>query len=54
MRVSLSPKRIAMAMQRLGYEQRRVMNTRGWDVVILTGEQIKEQQRMDAHRSSVE
>ena len=53
-RVSLSPKRIAMAMQRLGYEQRRVMNTRGWNVVILTGDQIKEQQRMDAHRSSVE
>ena len=50
-RVSLSPKRIAMAMQRLGYEQRRVMNTRGWNVVILTGDQIKEQQRMDAHRS---
>ena len=53
-RVTLSPKRIAMAMQRLGYEQRRVMNTRGWNVVILTGDQIKEQQRMDAHRSSVE
>ena len=53
-RVSLSPKRIAMAMLRLGYEQRRVMNTRGWNVVILTGDQIKEQQRMDAHRSSIE
>ena len=53
-RVSLSPKRIAMAMLRLGYEQRRVMNTRGWNVAILTGDQIKEQQRMDAHRSSVE
>ena len=53
-RMSLSPKRIAMAMLRLGYEQRRVMNTRGWNVVILTGDQIKEQQRMDAHRSSVE
>ena len=53
-RVSLSPKRIAMAMQRLGYEQRRVMNTRGWNVVILTGDQIKEQQRMDAHRSNIE
>ena len=50
-RVTLSPKRIAMAMQRLGYEQRRVLNTRGWNVVILTGDQIKEQQRMDAHRS---
>ena len=50
-RVTLSPKRIAIAMQRLGYEQRRVMNTRGWNVVILTGDQIKEQQRMDAHRS---
>ena len=32
-------------------EQRRVLNTRGWNVVILTGDQIKEQQRMDAHRS---
>ena len=53
-RVTLSPKRIAIAMQRLGYEQRRVLNTRGWNVVILTGDQIKEQQRMDAHRSSVE
>jgi hypothetical protein len=44
-RVTLSPKRIAIAMQR------RVLNTRGWNVVILTGDQIKEQQRMDAHRS---
>ncbi len=42
-RVTLSPKRIAIAMQRLGYEQRRVLNTRGWNVVILTGDQIKEQ-----------
>ena len=50
-RVTLSPKRIAIAMHRLGYEQRRVLNTRGWNVVILTGDQIKEQQRMDAHRS---
>lgn len=50
-RVTLSPKRIAIAMQRLGYEQRRVLNTHGWNVVILTGDQIKEQQRMDAHRS---
>ena len=53
-RVSLSPKRIAMAMQRLGYEQRRVMNTRGWNVIILTGNDIKEEQRLNAHRSAAE
>ena len=47
----LSAKKIALCMNRLGFEQRRVLNTRGWNVVILTGDQIKEQQRMDAHRS---
>ncbi len=47
----LSAKKVALCMNRLGFEQRRVLNTRGWNVVILTGDQIKEQQRMDAHRS---
>ena len=48
----LSPKRIAYAMNRLGYRQRRVGGVRGYNVVILTGDKIKEQQRLNAREST--
>jgi hypothetical protein len=34
----LSPKRVAFAMRRLGFEQRRTKSARGWNAVILTGD----------------
>ena len=51
-RTRLSPKRVAMAMNRLAFEQRRVKNVRGWLAVTLSGDDIKNNQRMNAHRSS--
>ena len=47
----LSPKRVAFAMNRLGYRQRRVGGVRGYNVIILTGNDIKEQQRLNARNS---
>ena len=47
----LSPKRVAFAMNRLGYRQRRVGGVRGYNVIILTGNDIKEQQRLKARNS---
>ncbi len=49
----LSPKRIAYAMNRLGYRQRRVEGVRGYNVIILTGDMIKEQQRLNARESTL-
>ena len=51
-RTRLSPKRVAMAMNRLAFEQRRVKNVRGWLAVTLSGDDIKNNQRMNAHRNS--
>lgn len=51
-RTRLSPKRVAMAMNRLAFEQRRVKDVRGWLAVTLSGDDIKNNQRMNAHRSS--
>ena len=49
----LSPKRVAFAMNRLGYRQRRVGGVRGYNVIILTGNDIKEKQRLDARESTI-
>ena len=49
----LSPKRVAFAMNRLGYRQRRVGGVRGYNVIILTGNDIKEQQRLNARESTI-
>ena len=46
-----STKNFALCMNRLGFEARRIRNVRGWNVVILTGNDIKEEQRLNAHRS---
>lgn len=45
------PAAVALCMNRLGFEARRIRNVRGWNVVILTGNDIKEHQRLNAHRS---
>ena len=50
----LSPKRVAFAMRRLGFEQRRTKSARGWNVVILTGDDIKNAQRQNARLSDVQ
>ncbi len=47
----LSPKRVAFAMRRLGFEQRRTKSARGWNAVILTGDDIKNAQRQNARLS---
>ena len=47
----LSAKKVALCMNRLGFEARRIRNVRGWNAVILTGNDIKEEQRLNAHRS---
>ena len=47
----LSAKKVALCMNRLGFEQRRTKYSRGWNVIILTGNDIKEEQRLNAHRS---
>ncbi len=47
----LSAKKVALCMNRLGFEARRIRNVRGWNVIILTGNDIKEEQRLNAHRS---
>ena len=49
----LSPKRVSFAMNRLGYRQRRVGGVRGYNVIILTGDMIKEQQRLNARESTI-
>lgn len=53
-RQSLSPRRIAFAMNNLGFAPRRLGNLRGWVAVILTGDQIKADQRSNAVNSQVE
>ena len=50
----LSAKKVALCMNRLGFEQRRTKYSRGWNVIILTGNDIKEDQRLNAHRSAAE
>ena len=50
----LSAKKVALCMNRLGFEQRRTKYSRGWNVIILTGNDIKEEQRLNAHRSAAE
>lgn len=44
-------KKVTFAMNRLGFEQRHTHAARGWNVIILTGNDIKEAQRLNAHRS---
>ena len=53
-KTQLSPRHITMIMKRLGFEQRRTSKARGWNVVILTGDDIKNNQRQDAHQSHPE
>ena len=47
----LSARHVTMIMKRLGFEQRRTSKARGWNVVILTGDDIKNNQRQDAHQA---
>ena len=51
-RTRLSPKKVALCMNRLGFEQRRTKYSRGWVAVTLTGDDIKAAQRMNAHQSN--
>ncbi|MBE6282871.1 MAG: hypothetical protein E7098_00815 [Mediterranea massiliensis] len=48
----LLSKNIAFAMNKLGFERRRTYLARGWNVVILNGEEIKIRQRRQALESN--
>ena len=51
-RTPLDKRKVGRAMGRLGFEQRHTRKANGWNVVFLTGDEIKQQQRLDALRSS--
>ena len=53
-KAQLSPRHITMVMKRLGFEQRRTNTARGWNVVFLTGDEIKSNQRQNAHQSRLD
>ena len=44
----LATRNIAIAMNKMGFEKRRFRRIRGWNVVILSGEEIKNQQKLHA------
>ena len=50
-RVQIRPRDISICMNRLGYVQCRVGNLRGWNVVPLTGNDIHDNHKLNAHRS---
>ena len=52
-KTKLSPRHVTMTMKRLGFEQRRTHTSRGWNAVILSGDEIKNNQRQAAHQSQV-
>ena len=47
----LATRNIAIAMNKMGFEKRRFRRIRGWNVVILSGEEIKNQQKLHAIES---
>ena len=47
-RTKLSPRKVSRIMERLGFEHRKTNGLRGWNVVILTGDDIKRNQRLNA------
>lgn len=48
-RVSLDRRKVARAMRKLGFTNKRTARANGWIAVILTGDEIKNQQRLDAY-----
>ncbi|MBR4041793.1 MAG: hypothetical protein IKJ09_05765 [Bacteroidaceae bacterium] len=48
-RVSLDRRKVARAMHKLGFVNKRRAHANGWIAVILTGDEIKNRQRLDAH-----
>lgn len=53
-KIPLLAKNIAFAMNKLGFEKRRTHRLRGWNVVILSGEEIKNRQKLHAMESDSE
>lgn len=53
-KIPLLAKNIAFAMNKLGFEKRRTHRLRGWNVVILSGEEIKNRQKLHALESDSE
>ena len=50
----LYPRNIAIWMNKLGYQQRRRDNMRGWNVILLTATDIKQRQQENARLSNIE
>ena len=50
----LYPRNIAIWMNKLGYQQRRRDNMRGWNVILLTATDIKQCQQENARLSNIE
>ena len=53
-RARLNARKVKRAMERLGFEQRKIRGQRGWNVVFLTGDDIKNNQRTNARESTPE
>lgn len=53
-RTRLNARKVKRAMERLGFEQRKIRGQRGWNVVFLTGDDIKNNQRTNARESTPE
>ena len=49
----LDKRKVGRAMARMGFEQRHTRKANGWNVIILTGDEIKQQQRLDALKSDM-
>ena len=54
LRTKLSTRKINRIMERLGFEYRKSNGLRGWNVIILTGDDIKRNQRLNALGSTPE
>ena len=53
-KAQLYPRNIAIWMNKLGYQQRRRDNMRGWNVILLTATDIKQCQQENARLSNIE
>ncbi|MBQ3239220.1 MAG: hypothetical protein IJA98_09205 [Bacteroidaceae bacterium] len=51
-RTPLDKRKVGRAMARMGFTGKKTMKANGWNVIVLTGDDIKNRQRLDALNSS--
>ena len=51
-RTPLDKRKVGRAMARMGFAGKKTMKANGWNVIVLTGDDIKNRQRLDALNSS--